>query len=226
MGSIPSQNWDKVEPKDRDSIKEDEIQGMDVHLGMGGTNSNGHGEGKDDNMNMVETIRKLQKDVQSHKSNNEMLMKSKEQQEDFNMKLIQSLHRIENKLDKESGSSKSGRHRSPHEKRRTKSGSRLHHHSQRHSNRRAHSSSSPSPVKKHRKSGVDELKGEKNKIKPHTFDGEYKKDEYVETWLLGMRKYFQLHNYSSHAKGTIAIYQLKEKASMWWDHLVQVQHIR
>jgi hypothetical protein len=41
-----------------------------------------------------------------------------------------------------------------------------------------------------------------------------------------MRKYFQLQNYSSHAEGRIAMYQLKGKASMWWDQLVQVQHIR
>jgi hypothetical protein len=43
--------------------------------------------------------------------------------------------------------------------------------------------------------------------------------------LLGMRKYFQLHNYSSQEEGRIAIYQLKGKASMWWDQLVQVKHI-
>jgi hypothetical protein len=43
---------------------------------------------------------------------------------------------------------------------------------------------------------VDELQGEMNKIKPPTFDDEHKKDEDVETWFLGMRKYFQLHNYS------------------------------
>jgi hypothetical protein len=53
------------------------------------------------------------------------------------------------------------------------------------------------------------------KIKPPTFDEEHKKDEDVETWMLGMRKYFQLHNYSSHPKGRIAIYQMREKASMW-----------
>jgi hypothetical protein len=41
-----------------------------------------------------------------------------------------------------------------------------------------------------------------------------------------MRKYFQFHNYSSHAEGRISIYQLKGNASMWWDHLVQVQHIK
>jgi hypothetical protein len=48
-----------------------------------------------------------------------------------------------------------------------------------------------SPVRKHkRRFGVDELQGEMNKIKPPIFDGEHKKDEDVETWLLGMRKYF------------------------------------
>jgi hypothetical protein len=64
-----------------------------------------------------------------------------------------------------------------------------------------------------------------NKIKPPTFDGEHKKDEYAETWLLGMRKYFQLHNYSTREEGRISIYQLKGKASMWWDQFMQVQHI-
>ena len=52
---------------------------MDVHLGIEGTNSNGHGEGRDEKMNLVETIKNLQKDVQSHKFDNERLMKSKEQ---------------------------------------------------------------------------------------------------------------------------------------------------
>jgi hypothetical protein len=55
---------------------------------------------------------------------------------------------------------------------------------------------------------VDELKGEMNKIKPPTFDGRHQKDEDAETWLLVMRKYFQFHNYSSHEKGRIAIYQM------------------
>jgi hypothetical protein len=53
-----------------------------------------------------------------------------------------------------------------------------------------------------------------NKIKPPTFDGEHKKNEDANTWLQGMRKYFQLHNYSSHPEGRIVIYQLKGKASM------------
>jgi hypothetical protein len=73
---------------------------------------------------------------------------------------------------------------------------------------------------------VDELKGEMNKIKPPTFYGEHKKDQDIDTWLLGMRKYFQLQNYSSHAEGRISIYQLKGKASIWWDQLMQVQCLK
>ena len=64
---------------------------------------------------------------------------------------------------------------------------------------------------------MDELKGEMNKIKPPTFYGEHEKYEDVETCFLGMRKYFQLKNYSSHAKGRIPIYHLKGKTSIWWD---------
>jgi hypothetical protein len=109
--------------------QEDEIRGMDVHLGIKGTNSNVQGEGRDENMHMVETIKNLQKDVQSHKYDNERLMRAKEQQDEFNMKLMQSLNIIENKLDKESGSSKSESHRYLDEKRRTRSVSRHHHHS-------------------------------------------------------------------------------------------------
>jgi hypothetical protein len=99
------------------------------------------------------------------------------------MKLMKSLNKIENNLDKESGSSKSGSHGSPDEKRRTRSVSRHH-------------------------------------------DGEHEKDGDAKTWLMGMGKYFKLHNYSSHVEGRIAIYQLKGNTSMWWDQLVQVQHIK
>ena len=61
------------------SIQEDEIRGMDVHMGNEGTNSNGHGEGKEESMNLVETIKNMQKNVQSYKDDNERIMKSKEQ---------------------------------------------------------------------------------------------------------------------------------------------------
>jgi hypothetical protein len=69
-------------------IQEYEIIGMDVHFGIERSSSNGHGEGRDENMNMVETIKNLQKDVQIHKYDNERLIRAKEQQEDFNMNLM------------------------------------------------------------------------------------------------------------------------------------------
>jgi hypothetical protein len=141
------------------------------------------------------------------------------------MKLLEGLNRIEKKLVKESNSSRSESHKSSEEKREVESASRHHHHPHRHSHKRAGNNSSLSPVRRYKRSGVDELRGEMNKIKPPTFDGKHNKDEDVETWLLGMRKYFQLHNYSSYAEGRIVIYQLKGKASMWWDQLVQVKHI-
>jgi hypothetical protein len=84
---------------------------VDIHLGIEGTNSNGHGEERNEEMNMVETIRNLQKDVQIHKADNERIMKAKENQDEFNMKLLEGLNRIENKLVKESGSSESGSHK-------------------------------------------------------------------------------------------------------------------
>jgi hypothetical protein len=59
-------------------IQEDEIRGIDVHLGIEGTNSNGQGEGRDENMNMVETIKNFQKDFQIHKDDNERIMRAKE----------------------------------------------------------------------------------------------------------------------------------------------------
>jgi hypothetical protein len=154
-------------------------------------------------------------------------MRVRDQQGEFNLKMLKSLEKIERKLEKGSGSSKTESRRTPERKRRSRnvrtperrrisrSGSRYHRHSPKHSSREARSSSSPSPTIKHRRFGVDELKGKMNKIKPPTFDGEHKKEEDVETWLLGMRKYFQLQNYSSHAEGRIVMYQLKGKASMW-----------
>jgi hypothetical protein len=47
-------------------------------------------------------------------------MRDKEQQEDFNMKLMKILNIIENKLHKESGSSKSGSHGPPDEENKNK----------------------------------------------------------------------------------------------------------
>jgi hypothetical protein len=49
---------------------EDEVRGMDFHLGVEGLNSNGHGEERDKEQNMKKRIKKLQKDVQTHREDN------------------------------------------------------------------------------------------------------------------------------------------------------------
>jgi hypothetical protein len=201
-----------MEDVQRTYIHEDEIRGFYVNMSNAGTKSNGNGGGKEESRNLVETIKSLQRDVQSYKLHNERLMKAKEQQDGFNIKLLQSLDRIEKKMDKETKSSKSRSYRSHAKRGEFGSASRHHHHSPRHSMRRAHNIPSLSPIRKHkRRSRVDELQGEMNKIKPPTFDSDHKNDEDTETWLLGMRKYFQLHNYSSQEKRRIAIYQNVKK---------------
>ena len=45
-------------------------------------------------------------------------------------------------------------------------------------------------------------------IKAPTYKGEMNIDEKAEEWILGMRKYFQVHNYSSKMKLCLAIYNL------------------
>jgi len=50
---------------------------MYVSMGNEYKNSNGHGEGKEESMNLVETIKSLQKDFKSYKYYNERLMKGK-----------------------------------------------------------------------------------------------------------------------------------------------------
>jgi hypothetical protein len=141
-------------------------------------------------MNLAKTIKVLQKDVQSYNVDNERLRRAKAQQDEFNAKLMKSVDKIEKKMDKEINLSRSRSHRSHDDKRREERSVNKHYF------RKDHNSLSPSLIRRcKRRTGVNELQGEMNKIKPPTFDGEHKKDEDVETWLLGMRKYFQLHNY-------------------------------
>jgi hypothetical protein len=106
-----------------------------------------------------------------------------------------------------------------------------HHHSPRKSTRITHaslglgSSTGVSHVWRKRR-GLEEdiLQGELGKIKPPTFNGEHRKGEEVEAWLLEMKKYFQLHDYPSRVEATISTYHLQGKETMWWDQLKQAKH--
>jgi hypothetical protein len=52
---------------------------------------------------------------------------------------------------------------------------------------------------------VDHLEGEFKKIKPATFDGESRTGEETKAWLLDIKNYFQIYNYSSNMKVRMAI---------------------
>ena len=60
--------------------------------------------------------------------------------------------------------------------------------------------------------------GEFKKVKPPTFDGEVKYGQEAEAWLLGMRKYFKVQDYSGNIKARVAIFNLTGRSSIWWEH--------
>ena len=70
---------------------------------------------------------------------------------------------------------------------------------------------------------VDHMEGEFKKIKPTSFDGESKAREEAEAWLLEIKKYVQIYNYSSNMKVRMEIYDLKGKATIWW-HDLKISH--
>ena len=53
------------------------------------------------------------------------------------------------------------------------------------------------------------------KVKPPKFDGEMKKSQDAEAWILGIRILFRLHDYSENMKARIATFSLKGKADIW-----------
>jgi hypothetical protein len=68
--------------------------------------------------------------------------------------------------------------------------------------------------------------GEFKKIKPPIFNGEIETREEGEAWLFGMKKYFQIYNYSSELKARMVIYNLTEKAYIWWKDIKRVKNIK
>ena len=75
--------------------------------------------------------------------------------------------------------------------------------------------------RRYRNNSRDELK----KARPPTFNGETKNDQEAEAWILGMRKYFQVHDYSGNMKDRVTIFNLTGRASIWWEHFRQVKRL-
>jgi hypothetical protein len=59
-----------------------------------------------------------------------------------------------------------------------------------------------------------------------TFDGEIKKGEYVEAWLLGLINYFHVHNHFENTKENVSIFNLNGGACIWWDNLKEVKGLK
>lgn len=64
------------------------------------------------------------------------------------------------------------------------------------------------------------------KAKPLTFNGEVKKSEDEKAWLLGMKKFFKIHDYFENMKEKIVAYSLKGREDIWWEDLKNVKGIR
>jgi hypothetical protein len=95
------------------SETEDERVGRDVNLGIKGSNSNGHGRELDKEGHITKIIKGLQRDAQARRDDSQKLMKVKDRQGEFNLKMLKSLGRIERKLEKESDTRKTGESQDP-----------------------------------------------------------------------------------------------------------------
>ena len=73
----------------------------------------------------------------------------------------------------------------------------------------------------HRDHSWDEFK----KAKHPTFDDEVNTRQEDEAWLLGIKKYFQVQDYSGNMKARVAIFNLNGRESIWWEHFKQVKKI-
>jgi hypothetical protein len=80
-------------------------------------------------------------------------------------------------------------------------------------------------IRKRRKSVKGFDPEEFKKSKPPTLDGHIKKGEEAKSWLLGLKKYFKVHDYYEKVKARIAIFNFNGKASIWWEYLRNVKGI-
>jgi hypothetical protein len=80
-------------------------------------------------------------------------------------------------------------------------------------------------VKRKRKNFKSHDYEELKKAKPPSFNGKIERGEEAEDWLLGLKKYFRVHDYSKNLKARIAIFNLNGNAKIWWEDLKNVKVI-
>ena len=150
--------------------------------------------------------------MQSYRVDNERLVKAQEEKNQLNAAMMQSLMDIQRQMNsrdrtvrpKGSKSTTGRRKRSPSGSSDSKGST-------------GGSCSSPHENKRnmcYQNHSRDEFK----KARPPTFISEIKNGQEAESWLLGMRKYFQVQDYLGNMKSRVAIFNLIGIASIWWEH--------
>jgi hypothetical protein len=64
------------------------------------------------------------------------------------------------------------------------------------------------------------------KSKPPSFDDEINKGEEAEAWVLGLKNYFRVHDFSENMKARVATFNFNGKTSIWWEDLKNVKGVR
>jgi hypothetical protein len=98
------------------SNSKNEREGRDFNLGVEGSNSNGNERELDKEGHVMKIIERLQKDAQARQDDFRKLMKVKDRQGQFNLKMLKNMEIIERKLEKVSDTSKTGSRRTPERK--------------------------------------------------------------------------------------------------------------
>jgi hypothetical protein len=154
-------------------------------------------------------MRNLIVELQVLKANNEKLKKAQQEQQEINEVLLCSI--VTKKSPKDDNLEEEVRKRaSMNSGVKTKKGD---------SSFEGTPSAQDKTILDRKRKQIDHLEGEFKKIKPTTFDGESRTGEEAEAWLLDIKKYLQIYNYSSNMKVRMAIYNLKGKAIIWWQDL-------
>jgi hypothetical protein len=174
---------------------------------------------------LAEIMRILMVELQSCKADNERMMKEQEKQTEINAVLLQSLSDLQRQMQHEPEMQNHGR---------------VSGHTERSTSRKVHprgkgpvlddstekeagdsegsSSSRTSSYSQKKQKKQNNSKSHKfeefKKAKPPSFDGEIKKGEEAETWLLGLKKYFRVHDFSENLKARVVTFNLNGKASI------------
>ena len=130
------------------------------------------------------------------------LIKAQEEQHQLNASILESLKDLQKKIYSGQGTSRpEGNTSSTRKRRRTSSGSS--------DSEESSGDTSSSPHKRKRRRHLrDHSQDEFRKAKPPAFDGETNTRQEAEAWLLRIKKYFQVQDYSGNMKARVAIFNL------------------